>query len=106
MGRMGCVPPQGGVISLAQFHSTNPLPASRGARRPPVLGRKWVVREVVLPSERIQLRVCRKRPEFNLQGAKGLGLAFSSLRSRTKSCIPSSWLCPPWVESQLLRQHH
>lgn len=37
------------------------------------MGREWVVRQVVLPSERGQLQVCRKRPELDLGGAKDLG---------------------------------
>lgn len=37
--------PQAKLISLAQFHSTNPLPVSRGARKPPGSGRERLVRK-------------------------------------------------------------
>lgn len=65
--------PQAELISLARVHSANPLPVSRGAKRPPGLGREWVVREAVLPSRRLWLLVCRKRPEFQLEETRGSG---------------------------------
>lgn len=97
--------PEAKLISLAQFDCTNSLPVSQGAERPPVSGREWVVRQKWFCPLRgsSSSHVCR-RPKSDLEGAKGSGLEFSSLSSKTKSCI-SSWLCPPQEDSQLLPQH-
>lgn len=92
--------PEAKLISLAQFDSINCLPVSQGAERPSVSGREWVVREKwFCPPRGSSSSHVYRRPEFDPEGATGSGLKFSSLSCKTKSCISSSWLCPPWEDS-------
>lgn len=87
--------PQAELISLAQLHSSNPLPVSRGTRRPPVLGREWVVREKwFCPPRRASSKCTGRCPSMIWWEPTAWWLAFSSLSSRTKSCTPSSLALP------------
>lgn len=65
--------PQAELISLAQFHPTNPLPVSQRTRRPVVLGREWVVRERSGSAlcEDLAPRLQEEASRYDWEGSKG-----------------------------------